>query len=43
MKLNIKSMLPEEIGDRLFEMGQPKYRSRQIFKWLSRGCAPLTR
>jgi hypothetical protein len=26
MKLNIKSMLPEEIGDRLFEMGQPKYK-----------------
>ena len=37
MKTDIKSMLPEEIGNALSEMGEPKYRSKQIFTWLNRG------
>lgn len=37
MKTDIKSLLPEEIGSALIEMGEPAYRAKQIFKWLSRG------
>lgn len=34
---DIKSMLPEEIEAALKELGEPKYRAKQIFQWLSRG------
>ena len=34
---NIKSMLPEEIEADFLEMGEPKYRAKQVFKWLGRG------
>lgn len=34
---NIKSMLPEEIAADFAEMGEPKYRAKQVFKWLGRG------
>ena len=34
---DIKSMLPEEIEAALRELGEPKYRAKQIFQWLSRG------
>ena len=34
---NIKSMLPEEIEADFLEMGEPKYRAKQVFKWLARG------
>lgn len=37
-KIDIKSMLPEEIEAALKEMGQPKYRAKQIFSWLSTGA-----
>ena len=37
MKTDIKTMLPEEIEASLIEMGEPKFRARQIFTWLSRG------
>ena len=37
-KLDIKSMLPSELGALLKEMGQPAYRAGQLFPWLSRGC-----
>lgn len=36
-KQDIKSMLPEEIGQWLKEKGQAAYRSRQIFTWLNKG------
>ena len=36
-KISIKSMLPEEIAGELAEMGQPKFRGEQIFKWLHTG------
>lgn len=34
---DIKSMLPGEIEAALKELGEPKYRAKQIFQWLSRG------
>ena len=34
---DIKAMLPEEIAAAHAEMGQPKYRAKQIFQWLARG------
>ncbi len=37
MKADIKAMLPEEIEAVLIEMGEPKFRAKQIFTWLSRG------
>lgn len=36
---NIKSMLPEEIAADFERLGQPKYRAKQVFKWLGRGVA----
>lgn len=37
MEKDILSMLPEEIGLELERLGQPKYRAKQVFSWLSRG------
>ena len=37
MKTDIKSLLPEELEAALAEAGEPKYRAKQIFVWLSRG------
>ena len=37
MKKNILSMLPEEIEADLKALGEPKFRAKQIFEWLSRG------
>lgn len=34
---NIKSMLPEEIEADFAQLGEPKYRAKQVFKWLGRG------
>ena len=36
---DIKSMLPEELEAALAELGEPKYRARQIFRWLARGVS----
>ncbi|MCL2343960.1 MAG: 23S rRNA (adenine(2503)-C(2))-methyltransferase RlmN, partial [Firmicutes bacterium] len=38
-KVDIKSMLPSELETLLDGMGEPKYRAKQIFTWLSRGAA----
>ena len=35
-KIDIKSMLPEELSALLTEMGQPRFRANQLFSWLSR-------
>lgn len=35
--IDIKSMLPEELGAWLKELGQPSFRAKQIFQWLHRG------
>lgn len=37
MKTDLKSMLPEEISMELSEMGEQKFRAKQIFTWLNRG------
>lgn len=36
-KKDIKSLLPEELETALAALGEPKYRSKQVFAWLSRG------
>ena len=35
--IDIKSMLPDQLGAYLKELGQPAFRSKQIFQWLHRG------
>lgn len=37
MKIDIKSLLPEELEAAFAEMGEPKYRAKQVFTWLNRG------
>ena len=37
MGKDILSMLPQEIDGELAALGEPKYRAKQIFDWLSRG------
>ncbi len=34
---DIKSMLPEDIAADFAELGEPKYRAKQVYKWLNRG------
>ena len=38
MKINIKSMLKNEIAAEFSEMGLPSFRAGQVFKWLHTGC-----
>ena len=35
--IDIKSMLPDRLGAYLKELGQPAFRSKQMFQWLQRG------
>lgn len=37
-KIDIKSLLPEEIECLLTGMGQPSYRADQLFSWFAKGC-----
>ena len=37
-KIDIKSLTPEELKSLLKEIGQPAYRTDQVFSWLSSGC-----
>lgn len=37
-KIDIKSMLPEELAEYLRSLGQPAYRAKQLFRWFSAGC-----
>ena len=37
--MHLKSMSIEEIGAVLKEMGQPKFRAKQVFSWLHKGAA----
>ncbi len=37
-KLDVKSMLPEELEAMLADMGEPRFRAKQLFKWLSGGA-----
>ena len=35
-KIDIKSMLPQELEGLLAELGEPRFRAKQLFEWLSR-------
>ena len=37
MKKDIVSLLPDELAAAMAELGEPKYRADQIFRWLCRG------
>lgn len=37
-KVNLRSLLPEELSAELAAMGQPAYRAKQVFDWLTRGA-----
>lgn len=36
--MEIKSMTPEELSDYFRELGQPKFRAMQVFRWLHQGA-----
>ena len=36
-KLDIRSMLPEELAEWLAAHGEQKFRAKQIFRWLTEG------
>ncbi len=38
MKQDIKSMNPAEIEQVLLDLGEPKFRAKQVFTWLHKGC-----
>ncbi|MDR0917469.1 MAG: 23S rRNA (adenine(2503)-C(2))-methyltransferase RlmN [Oscillospiraceae bacterium] len=35
--IDVKSLLPDELGVELQNLGEPRYRAKQLFSWLSRG------
>ncbi|MEG1632520.1 MAG: 23S rRNA (adenine(2503)-C(2))-methyltransferase RlmN [Oscillospiraceae bacterium] len=37
-KIDIKSLLPEELAAALVAIGEPKYRAAQVYRWLSQGA-----
>ena len=37
--IDLKSMLPQELEDYLISIGEPKFRAKQVFSWLSKGVA----
>lgn len=39
-KTDILSLLPEELSDFFVKLGQPRYRAKQVFSALARGCTP---
>ncbi len=41
-KLDIKSMTPGELEAEFLEMGLPKYRAAQVFRWLARGVGDFS-
>lgn len=38
-RIDIKSLTPEELTDLLSGLGQPSFRAKQVFSWLSSGCS----
>ena len=38
-KTDIKSLFPEELAQAFEQLSLPKYRAKQMFRWLSRGAA----
>ncbi len=41
-KQSIKSLLPEELEEQMAQMGEPRYRAGQIFRWLHQGVASFS-
>ncbi len=39
-KIDLLSLYPEEMSSLMSELGEPKYRAKQIFTWLHRGKSP---
>lgn len=37
-RADIRSLLPEELEEGLAALGQPKFRAKQVFRWLNRGA-----
>ena len=37
--IDLKSMTQEEMRSFFQEMGQPKFRAKQVFQWLHRGAS----
>ena len=37
-KIDIKSLLPEELETEIIRLGEPKFRAKQVFRWLGRGA-----
>ena len=35
---DIKSLLPEELEQYILSLGEPKFRAKQLFRWLSAGA-----
>lgn len=38
---NLRNLLPEELEELLSEVGEPRYRAKQVFKWLGRGIGDI--
>lgn len=38
---NLRNLLPEELEEMLSELGEPRYRAKQVFKWLGRGIGDI--
>ena len=36
-KIDVRSLLPEELEKELTGLGEPSFRSGQVFRWLSSG------
>ncbi len=41
MMENLRNLLPDELEGALSELGEPKYRAKQVFKWLGRGIGSI--
>ena len=42
-KICIKSLLPHQLEQLMADLGEPKYRAKQIFNGCTKGSPPLTR
>lgn len=41
--MNLKSMTLPELTAVLKELGQPQFRAKQVYTWLHRASAPMTK
>ena len=40
--IDLKSMLPAELETFLLSLGEPKFRAKQVFSWLSKGVRDVS-